>query len=66
MTEAQLLTLTQALRNQVPPVEHRCWIAAPGDWRVQATSAELYTADQLNALETAHGVVASTNRAEFR
>lgn len=66
MNEAALITLTQALRNQTPPVEHRCWLAGAGDWRVQATSAALYTAAQLAALEAAHGVVASTNRAEFR
>lgn len=62
MDETQLQALTQALRNA--HTEHRVFESPPGNWRVQA-SGTVATASQLRALENAHGVVASTNRAEF-
>jgi hypothetical protein len=64
MTEAQLLTLTQALRNA--NTEHRVFQAAPGDWVVQASSGTLVSTATLQNLEIAHGVVARTNRAQFQ
>jgi hypothetical protein len=66
MTEAKVITLTAALRSA--GVEHRVYDQNPGtgDWRVQATSTSLYTTAQLQNLETTHGVVAETNRAQFR
>ncbi len=63
MTEAQVLTVTAALRTA--GVEHRVWLNGPNDWYVVASPTTTYTADQMNAFETTHGVTASTNRALF-
>jgi hypothetical protein len=64
MIESQVVSLTAALRNN--EIEYRVYLAAPGDFRVQASSSTAYTTAQLQALEAAHGVSARTNRAEFR
>lgn len=64
MTEAQVISLTAALRTS--GIAHEVREVAPDDWLIMATSGTLYTAAQLTNLETTHGVVARTNRAEFR
>lgn len=63
MTEAQVVSLTAALRAQ--NIDHQVENIGAGNFRVRATSSVLYTADQLNTLEANHGVTARTNRAEF-
>jgi len=63
MTEAQLVSLSQALRNA--NVDYQVEKIAADNFNIRAISSVLYTATQLQALETAHGVTARTNRAVF-
>lgn len=65
MTEAQVVSLTAALRAQ-GNVEYRCWEFAPGDFRVQSTRPGGAALSAIQTIATNNGTTVFTDRAEFR